>query len=87
MMTVMGIYAEKNGIDMKGTEAEVQKIMSTEGPRRIAGIKVDMVIRLAKETDEKEKTILERIARTCPVSLSLHPDIQQDIRIRFETLQ
>ena len=84
MMTVMGIHAEGKGIDMKGTHAEVTKIMSSEGPRRIKGIVVDLVIMTASPLDEKEKTILERIARTCPVSLSLHPDVVQDIRISFE---
>lgn len=83
MITVLGIYAQANSIDMKGTTAEVTKIMSKEGPRRIVEIVVDLIIRTTEEMDEKQKTILERVARTCPVSLSLHPDIHQDIRISF----
>ncbi|HEY1048017.1 MAG TPA: OsmC family protein [Bacteroidia bacterium] len=83
MITVLGIYAQANAIDMKGTTAEITKIMSKEGPRRIVEIIVDLIIRTTEEMDEKQKTILERVARTCPVSLSLHPDIHQDIRISF----
>jgi hypothetical protein len=28
--------------------------------------------------------ILERTAMTCPVALSLHPDIEQDIKFRYD---
>lgn len=83
MITVLGIHAQSHGIDMKGTEAEVTKIMSKEGPRRIVGIDVDLTIRTTEPMDEKQRVILERVARTCPVSLSLHQDVQQNIKISF----
>ena len=83
MLTVLGIYAEQNGIDMRGSNAGVTKIMSSEGLRRIAGIDVDLEISTSVEMDAKQKVILERVARTCPVSLSLHPDLKQNISIRF----
>lgn len=84
-MTVIGIYAEANGINMKDSSAEVTKIMSSEGPRRITGIDVDLHIKTMQPLDEKQKIIFERIARTCPVSLSLHPDLHQNIEITFST--
>lgn len=83
MITVLGIYADKNGINMGGTNAEVTKIMNSEGPRRIVGIDVKLEIVTTEEMDEKQKTILERVARTCPVALSLHPDLKQNIEITF----
>jgi putative redox protein len=83
MLTVVGIYAKNNDIDMTGSSAEVTKIMNQEGPRRITGIKVDLQFRTAVPLDEKQRLIFERTARTCPVSLSLHPDIHQDIQISF----
>lgn len=83
MITVLGIHADKNGINMLGTNADVTKIMSTEGPRRIVGIDVDLEIKTTELMDEKQRIILERVARTCPVSLSLHPDVKQNIKIRF----
>lgn len=83
MLTVLGIYAQANGIVMDGSEAGITKIMSKEGPRRIVGIDVDLKIRTTEKMDEKQRTILERVARTCPVSLSLHPDIAQNIQITF----
>ncbi len=85
MLTVIGIYARNNGIDMKGSHAGVTKIMSTEGPRRIAGIDVDLHIVTENALDDKQQEIFTRIARTCPVALSLHPDINQRIEVDFST--
>ena len=83
MLTVLGIYAQNNDIDMVGSNAEVTKIMSTEGPRRIIGIDVLLEIKTKEVLDDKQRIILERVARTCPVSLSLHPDLKQNIQISF----
>ena len=85
MITVLGIHAEKNGINMLGTNAEVTKIMNSEGPRRIVAIDVQLNIVTTEVMDEKQRIILERVAKTCPVSLSLHPDIRQNIQISFTT--
>lgn len=83
MITVLGIYAQKNSINMKDTHAEVTKIMSSDGPRRIVGVDVKLTIVTTELMDDKQRLILERVARTCPVSLSLHPDIRQNIEINF----
>jgi len=83
MLTVLGIYAANNGIHMESSHAEVTKIMSKEGPRRIVQIDVDLNIITTEQMDEKQMTILERVAKTCPVSLSLHPDIFQNILVEF----
>jgi uncharacterized OsmC-like protein len=83
MLTVLGIYAQNNNINMLGSSAEVTKIMSAEAPRRIAGIDVILEIKTKELLDDKQKVILERVARTCPVSLSLHPDLKQNIQISF----
>jgi putative redox protein len=82
MMTVLGIAARTHGFDIDGTEAIVTKIMSAEPPRRISKVKVELNFPPVKYSD-KEKVIIERIARTCPVALSLHPDLQQEIIFNF----
>jgi uncharacterized OsmC-like protein len=33
--------------------------------------------------DEKQKEILERTARTCPVERSLHPDVKLDLQFNW----
>jgi putative redox protein len=83
LMTVVGIHAEQNEIDMKGSEVQIQKIMSNEGPRRIVKINVNITFKTSDPLNEKQRIIFERIAKTCPVALSLHPDIEQNIMIEF----
>ena len=78
MMTIMGIKSRDIDVDLKGSTAEVIKIMNAE-PRRIGAIEI--VFEMFGTADVKSKTMLERAAMTCPVFLSLHPEI--DKRITF----
>jgi putative redox protein len=77
MMTIMGIVAERHGIDLAGMTAETVKEMTTEPPRRIASLRTRLSIPLA--ADHPHREALERAARTCPVHKSLHPDIDAGI--------
>ncbi|RTY72947.1 OsmC family protein [Flavobacterium sp. LS1R10] len=76
MMTIMGIKARDLEVDLKGSTAEVVKIMKTE-PRRIDVIAINFEI--YGTADVKNIRILERAAMTCPVFLSLHPEIEKRI--------
>lgn len=77
MLTVMGIKAKQmEGVELKGSTAEVTKIMKAE-PRRIA--RVEIKLNLQGVQTEKEKQILENTAKTCPVLNSLHPDMEKEI--------
>lgn len=78
-ITVMSIAAEKAGHDFKGSEINITKIMSAEAPRRIAKVVADfnLVSEPPLTADEKER--YERVGKTCPVALSLHPDIEQEM--------
>lgn len=76
MISIMGIKAMDMGVDIVGSTVEVTKIMQAE-PRKIA--KIGIVINMTLQADEKAKTIMERAAMTCPVFLSLHPDIEKDV--------
>lgn len=80
MLTIMGIKANSMDINFEGSTALVTKIMKSE-PRMISKIIVEFDMKL--NADEKTKTILERAALTCPVYLSLHPDIQKEISFRW----
>ena len=81
MMTIMGIKARDLGIDLAGTTAEVVKIMNAE-PRRIGAIEI--VFEIQGTNDQKSKTILERAGMTCPVFLSLHPDVEKRITFNWK---
>ena len=76
MLTIIGIFAERNNIDITGTEIETEKIMLSD-PRRIGEIKLTFTF--PRELDKKTMQIFERAALTCPVYNSLHPDIKKEI--------
>lgn len=82
MMTVMGIFAEKEGIDISGMDADVTKIMA-ESPRRIAGIKVELRMPEGRNITAEQKEKLKKIALTCPVALSLKDELKQTISFNF----
>lgn len=77
MVTIMGIAARNHDIDIDGTKLEVTKHMAAD-PRRISAIDVNIIFPTHHYTI-KEKKILEAAAKTCPVALSLHPDIAQNL--------
>jgi uncharacterized OsmC-like protein len=79
MLTIMGISAARHSLDMKGATATADKIMSSDAPRRIVKIAVQVSMP-ANNFSDKDKTLLENAARACPVSKSLHPDLEQDIQ-------
>ena len=82
MITVMGITAARLHISYEGSKADVFKYMSIEKPRRVIKVKIKMYmpanLREAPERGEMEKSALE-----CPVALSIHPDIEQEIEFIY----
>jgi uncharacterized OsmC-like protein len=76
MVSIMGIKSKDLNVDLKDSTVSITKIMQSE-PRKIA--KIEVILNMSIETSEKNKTILERAAITCPVLLSLHPDIEKDV--------
>lgn len=75
MITTMGIKARTMDIDLAGTKLDVTKIMVSD-PRRIGKIIVHVFFPEGLTIDDKQKEILERTARTCPVERTLHPDVE-----------
>ena len=81
MMTIIGIKARDKGLDVIGTKIETTKMMASN-PRRICEIIVDITFPKNNFSD-KDKTIFEAVAKTCPVALSLHPDIKQSVKFNW----
>ncbi len=77
MLTVMGIRVRERGISIDGARAEVTKVMAAD-PRRIARVEIRLFMP-PHDYSEADKALLEHIAHTCPVALSLHPDIVQQV--------
>lgn len=72
--TIMGIKAQEWNLDISGMEINTQKIMSQDLPRRI--VKVILDIKMPCNPEEKQKNILQKVPDSCPVTKSLHPDIE-----------
>ena len=81
IMTIMGIKAMDNGIDLTGTEIEITKIMA-DAPRRVAEVILEFNFP-KKGFTEEEKQLIESVAGTSPVPLSLHPDLKQTIKFNW----
>lgn len=76
MLTIMGIKARDMGVSIEKSVAEVTKSMQA-APRKISAIQI--IFSMQGNADEKARSILERTAYTCPVYLSLNPDILKEI--------
>ena len=78
MTTVMGIVAKRKEIDLEGMQVTVRKHMSTDTPRRISKLEVDLDIPLP--ADHPERRLLESTGNGCPVHHRLHPDVVRNWR-------
>jgi len=81
MMTIMGIAAKEHGFELDGTEIKITKIMASN-PRRIGEIVVELTFPKIEYT-AKQKKFIEVAAKTCPVALSLHPELKQTVILNF----
>ena len=82
IITTMGVYAQLKEIEVLSISADTNKIMGTE-PRRIARIQATIRIQLGENGTDRQREGLERVIRSCPVSKSLHPEIEQDVKIEW----
>jgi putative redox protein len=81
MMTLMGMLAQREGINLQGLRSEIVKIMASN-PRKIAEIQITFSHEKLNATDlQKEK--LKRAALTCPVALSLSDSVKQTVNFNF----
>lgn len=82
MMTIMGIKARDMEVDLKGTQIDIEKIMKAD-PRRIGGVNLTFSFPETLQLNDKQRTILERAAHTCPVIYSIHPDIEVKVDFKW----
>lgn len=77
MMTIMGQVADRENIPMEGLTTDITKVMSAS-PRKVSEIHVNFIWPELDLTD-KQKKMLINAAKTCPVALSIHPDIKLEV--------
>lgn len=83
ILTTMAIYAEKNGIDIKGASFQVTKKMKLS-PRMIAELEV--AITLPAHLTAEQRPTLEEIAHTCPVTRSLNSEVKIPVTFTYQSL-
>jgi uncharacterized OsmC-like protein len=81
MLTITGIAAREHKFSIDGTVAKITKIMSSD-PRRVKEIIVEFDFP-KNNYSQKQKLIIEKAARTCPVALSLHPDLIRTVKFCY----
>ena len=52
-----------------------------KNPRRVSHIKI--IININGELTDKEKQLLIKAAKHCPVSKSIHPEIEEEVVFNF----
>ena len=77
MLTILGIVAKDHEVDIGDVRGRVIKEMSSDLPRRIAKITVEIEVPLP--ADHPKRELIEQAAMSCPVHFSLHPDIQKEV--------
>lgn len=81
MITLMGITADSKEITLGNIDADIEKIMESN-PRRVGEIKIRFQIE-DKGYAEREKSILENAAHTCPVAKSLSSELKQTVEFVY----
>jgi putative redox protein len=82
MATVMGIFADRHAVDLRGMKVTVGKEMAQMPVRKIARLSVEILMPLPASHPQREA--LERVALTCPVHQSLHPDVEKPVIFRWQ---
>ena len=80
---VMAIVAERNGVDLMGTQVRVVREMADKPVRRIALLRVSITIPEGRDYTAEIREKLQRAIDHCPVKQSLHPDVQVVVEMTF----
>lgn len=81
MLTVMGIVAEKKGIELGAATASVEKEMSADLPRRI--VKLTVAITVPLPADHPDRGALEAAALSCPVYNSVSAEMEKAVSFHW----
>ena len=82
IFTIMGIKARENGFSIDGARAKTTKVMRND-PRRIAEIRIEYDF-TGHDLNQEQKDLLSELVHASPVPRSLHPDIKQEVTLKFK---
>lgn len=83
VMTIMGLIAQRSGIELEGTKIHVVKEMAAAPLRRIGSISATVTFPKGLSIPDAEKRKLEAAVGMCPVKQSLHPDVKIDAKFVY----
>lgn len=83
IVTTMAIFGLKENIVFEKSSFEGTKIMTQEGPRKIEKLLVAIKVASNPALSQEQKEKYERVAHTCPVARSLHPDLVQEVNFSW----
>jgi putative redox protein len=84
VLTTIGIRTSARNFPLEGTRLEVRKHMTASLPRRIARLEVELWVPHAHAYAPADRELLESIAHSCPVRLSLLDAIEVPVVIHWE---
>ena len=79
-LTTIAILGRDKNIVIDGATCELEKIMLSN-PRRIG--EIICYFEFPGTYSEEEKEFIENTAQHCPVSQSLHPDLKQTMKFKY----
>lgn len=82
MATMLGVFAQKKGWDVRGLRIVVDKVLSEDISQRIIALPVEIWMPTA--IPETEKTKVERVVISCPVHQSLNSEIKIPLTIHWK---
>ena len=80
--TTIALYAKRNGIPLEKITFELEKLMNA-APRRLG--KLVVTYKIATSGTDEDFAKLVHIGKTCPVRLSLGPDVEVEERYERES--
>jgi putative redox protein len=83
MVTVMGLVAQRNNLNIDGLQVQVLKEMTADPVRRIGSLKMRLVFPRGKLLAASDRAKLEAAAKACPVKQSLHPAVKTPVEFVY----
>jgi len=76
ILTIMGLYANRTGLNLDGTKMTVVKEMAARPIRRIGSLRITIAYPEGIYLSDQHREKLAAAVESCPVKQSLHPDIE-----------
>ena len=83
MVTIMGLVAQRNNLNIDGLQIQVLKEMTADPVRRIGSLKTRLVFPRGKLLAASDRAKLEAAAKACPGKQSLHPDVKTPVEFVY----